>query len=185
MPCQVAHISQSTSKGLLEQSKGDNDSSSNSLFSIDPYNNAPSTSLQCASCDLNEISIDEVSKTNPLIFKRVPRQVSYKRFNFRCSDRQIICDSSKSCCGNLCLNKFGKINLRRMQEKYLSLNGEEQDTFLILHMRFVKDHNTGLNLTHVEYFLGLSTKYCQTALKIAHSVANMRLQRVQLRLLKG
>ena len=56
------------------------------------------------------------------------------------------------------------------RQKYLSLNGEEQDTFLILHMRFVKDHNTGLNLTHVEYFLGLSTHCCRAVFKIAHSI---------------
>ena len=63
------HKKQSPVKGLRERSKGDNDTSSNSLFSIDPYNNAPNTSLQCVSSDLNEISIDEVSETNPLIFK--------------------------------------------------------------------------------------------------------------------
>ena len=125
---------------MIERSKRDNDTSSNSLLLIDPYNNAPSTSLQCGSSDLNEISIDEVSETNPLIFKRVLGQVSYKRFNFLCSNHQIICNSSKSCCGNLCLNKFGKINLRRMREKYLSLNGDEQDTFLISRMQFVRDH---------------------------------------------
>ena len=56
------HKKQSPVKGLRERSKGDNDTSSNSLFSIDPYNNAPNTSLQCASSELNEMSIDEVSE---------------------------------------------------------------------------------------------------------------------------
>ena len=52
-------------KGLLEQSNSDNDTSSNSLFSINPYNNAPNTSLQCDSSELNEILIDKNSKTKP------------------------------------------------------------------------------------------------------------------------
>ena len=73
---------QSLVKGFLERSKVDNDSSSNSLFSINPYRNVPNTGLQCASSELNENSIDEVSESKPLSFKRVPRQANVKRFNF-------------------------------------------------------------------------------------------------------
>ena len=145
------------------------------FFLINPYNNAPNTSLQCASSDLNEISIDEVFETNPLIFKRV----RYKIFNFLCSDRQIICDSIRSCC-----DKFGKINLRRMWKKNLSLNGDEKDTFLNSHMQLVRDQGTGATLTHVEYFLDLSIKCCRAAFKIAHSIGKMRLQKIQKRMVK-
>ena len=59
----------SSVKGLLDRSKVDNDSSSNSLFSIDPYRNAPNTGLQCASSELNENSKDEVSEAKPLSLK--------------------------------------------------------------------------------------------------------------------
>ena len=72
-----------------------------------------------------------------------------------------------------------------MWEKYLSLNGEEQYAFLISHMQLVKDHAVGANLTHVEYYLGLSTKCCRAAFRIAHNIGNMRLQRIQERMVKG
>ena len=51
-----------------------------------------------------------------------------------------------------------------MREKYLSLNGDEQDTFLFSDMQLIKDPTTG---THVEYFFDLSLKCCQAAFKIA------------------
>ena len=62
-----------------------------------------------------------------------------------------------------------------MWEKYLSLNGDEQDTFLISPMQFVRDQGVG---THVEYFLDLRIKCCGATLKIAHNIGNMRLQRI-------
>ena len=37
----------------------------------------------------------------------------------------------------------------------------------------------------MEYYLSLSTKCCWVASKIAYSIGNMRLQRIQLRLVKG
>ena len=82
---------------------------------------------------------------------------------------------NKSCCGSLCLSKFGKTNLRILQEKYLSLNGEEQDTFFISHMQQYLDHIVTKNSTHVEYYLTLFTKYCRNAFKIAYSIGNTRL----------
>ena len=169
-------------KRLVNQSNENTNSSSNSLFSIDPYRVAPKIGLPIASDEYNENSIDEVSQSKYFSFKRVSRQVSVRRFNFLCSDRQIICNSSKSCCVNLCLTKFERINLRRMREKYLSLDGDEQDTFLISHMQLVRDQATGV---HVEYFVDLSLKCRRAAFKIAHSIGDMRLQRVQQRLLKG
>ena len=178
----------SVSKGPGENVSCDVGNNSNSLFSIDPFKRPGQSGIQdsksCASIDKDETTSGEACVTKPLTFKRVPRQVSVKRYNFLCSDRQIVCDSSKTCCGNLCLNKFGKSNLRIMREKYLSLNGEEQDTFLISHMQLVRDHATGASSTHVEYYLALRTKCCRVAFKIAHSIGNMRLQRIQLRLVK-
>ena len=178
----------SSPKALSQTMGFDVGDSSNSLFSIEPFNSRPKQigiqhSGTCASTDKE--STDDACSSQPLTFKRVPRQVSVKRFTFLCSDRQIVCDSSKTCCGNLCLSKFGKANLRVMREKYLSLNGEEQDTFLISHMQLVRDHTPGASSTHVEYFLGIGTKCCRAAFKIAHSIGNMRLQRIQHRLLKG
>ena len=96
------------------------------------------------------------------------------------SESQITFDANKSYCGNHYLSKFGKSNLRGMRQKYQSLNGKELDTFFISHMKRVKDHTGGACSTHVEYFLGLSTKCCRVAFKLTHSIGNMRLQRIQL-----
>ena len=104
--------------------------------------------------------------------------MSVKRYNFLCSDHQIAFDISKPCCGNLCLSKFGKPNLRGLQQKYLSLNSDKQDTFLISHMQLVK-------VQHVEYYLSLSVKSCRVAFKIVYRIGNMRLQRIQHQLVKG
>ena len=59
--------------------------------------------------------------------------------------------------------------------QYLSLNGEEQDSFLISHMKLVVDHEVRASSTHVEYYLGPSIKCCRVALKNAHNIGNMRL----------
>ena len=91
--------------------------SSNSVLWIEPTNS-------CANMDQVNTSSDEACITKPLIFKQVLRQVGVKRFNFLTSDRQIAIDTNKSCCGSLCVSKLGKTNLRILQEKYLSLNGE-------------------------------------------------------------
>ena len=72
-----------------------------------------------------------------------------------------------------------------MREKYLSLNGDDQYTFLISHMQIIRDQGTRATSTHVEYFLDLSIKCCRVAFKIAHSIGNMRLQRIQERMVKG
>ena len=72
-----------------------------------------------------------------------------------------------------------------MREKYLSLNGDDQYTFLISHMQIIRDQGTRATSTHVEYFLHLSIKCCITAFKIAHNIGNMRLQRIQERMVKA
>ena len=96
-------------------------------------------SKRCAKCDRVDTSSDEACVTKPLIFKRIPRQVSVKRLT---SDRQIALDTNNSCCGSLCLSKFGKINLTILREKYLSLNGEKQDTYFTYAPNF-GSHNSG------------------------------------------
>ena len=110
---------------------------------------------------------------------------SVKRYNFLCSDRQISIDLCKICCGSLCLSKFGKANLRGLQEKYSSLNGDEQDTFLVSHMQLVKEYLEVSCAQQVEYYLTLTMKCCRVAFKIAYSIGNMRLQRIQHRVLNG
>ena len=59
-------------KGLVNQSNENTNSSSNSLFSIDPYRVAPKIGLPIASDEYNENSTNEVSQTKPFSFKRVP-----------------------------------------------------------------------------------------------------------------
>ena len=81
---------------------------------------------------------------------------------------------------------FGKANLRVLQQKYLSLNGDEQDTFMISYMQLVQNRTTGPSSMHVEYYLALSTKSClRVAFKLAYCIGNMRLQRIQHQLVKG
>ena len=144
------------------ESNDDVGQSSNSLFSIEPFNlgRLRNNKVVTNHEDSSLCNVDEDCVNKPLNFQRVPRQVSVKRYNFLCSDRQIAFDICKPCSGNLCLSKFGKANLRGLQQKYLSLNGDEQDTFLISHMQLVKDHTTISSSLHVEYYLSLSMKSC-------------------------
>ena len=154
---------------------------SNSFFSIDPLNSSSSeVRKQCVHNEKVDTSIDEACVKEPINFRKIPRQVSSKQLNFLTSDRQIVLDTNKSCCGSLCLSKFGKANLRGLPQKYLSLNGDKQDAFLISHMWLFQDHTWWASSMHVEYYLALSTKCCRVAFKIAYSIGNMRLQRIQL-----
>ena len=66
-----------------------------------------------------------------------------------------------------------------MRHKYLSVNGNEQDTFMISHMQLVQDHTIGPSSMHVEYYLAPSMKSCWVAFKIAYNFGNMKLQRIQ------
>ena len=52
-------------------------------------------------------------------------------------------------------------------------------------MQLIRDHIVGASSMYVEYFLGLSIKCCRAAFKIAHSIGNMRLQRIQELMVKG
>ena len=160
--------------------------SHSSFISIDEFHT--SFAHQVEDVQANEradSSSDGVCVNKPIVFRRIPRQVSLRRYNFLCSDRQIAMDTSKPCCGNLCLTKFGKANLRGLRQKYLSLNGEEQDTCMLSHMQLVQDHTARSSSMQVEYYLTLSMKSCRVAFKIAYSVGNMRLERIQHRLVKG
>ena len=103
----------------------------------------------------------------PLNFQRVPQQVSVKRYNFLCSDSHIAFDMSNPCCGNFCLLKFGKTNLRGLRHKYSSLNGDDQDTFFISLMQLVKDHMVESSSQHVEYYLSFRMRSCWVAFKIS------------------
>ena len=46
-------------------------------------------------------SSDEACIYHPLTFRRIPWQISVKRFNFFSSGRQIAFDTNKSCCEHL------------------------------------------------------------------------------------
>ena len=52
-------------------------------------------------------------------------------------------------------------------------------------MQLVEDQKARPSSMHIEYYLALSIKSCQVAFKIAYSISNMRLQRIQTRLVKG
>ena len=54
--------------------------------------------------------------------------------------------------------------------------------FRICNLLEIKAHGTS---THVEYFLDVSIKCCRAAFRIAHNIGNMRLQRIQERMVKG
>ena len=75
--------------------------------------------------------------------------------------------------------------MQGLRHKYLSLNGDEQDTFMISHMQLVQDHTTRPSSMQFEYYLALSMKNFLVAFKIAYSIGNMRAERIQHRLVKG
>ena len=136
---EYSHVS---NKKCHIKTNDDQEQSSTSIFSIEPLNLGESRYIKVDKTHV-ESSLSNPNDecvSMPLNFRRVPRQVSVKRYNFLCSDRQISIDLCKLCSGSLCLSKFGKTNLRGLREKYLSLNGDEQDTFLVSHMQLVKDH---------------------------------------------
>ena len=126
----------------------DQEQSSTSIFWIEPLNLGESRYIKVdkmhVESSLSNPNDDCVNK--PLNFRRVPRQVIVKQYNFLCSNRQIAIDICKVCCGNLCLSNFGKENLRGLRHSCLSLNGDEQDTFLISYMKLVKNHIKNITL---------------------------------------
>ena len=68
---------------------------------------------------------------------------------------------------------------------YLSLNGDKQDTFIISHIQLIQDHTARPSSTQVKYYLVLSMNSCRVAFKISYNIGNMRLKRLQHRLVKG
>ena len=121
-----------------EESKSDAVKSHTSFISIDEFNSSDiHQSEDVQASERVDSSLDGVCVIKLIIFWRIPRQVSLRRYNFLCSDHQIAFDTSKPCCGNLCFTKFGKANLWGLRQKYLSLNGEEQDTCMLSHMQLV------------------------------------------------
>ena len=49
------------------------------------------------------------------------------------------------------LDEIWKGELTGLRQKYLSLNGEEQDTCMISHMQLVQDHTARSSSMQVEY----------------------------------
>ena len=94
-----------------EESKSDAGRSHASFISIDEFNSGDiHQSADVPASERVDSSSDGVCVNKPILFCRLPRQVSLRRYNCPCSDRQITFDTSKPCCGNLCLTKFGKAN---------------------------------------------------------------------------
>ena len=130
-----------------QESNNDIGQRSNSLFSTESFKSCGiHKSKGFANSETVDSSTDKDCVNQPLKFRRIPWQVSVKRYNFLCSNRQIVFDTSKPYSGNLCLLRFGKENLRGLRHSYLSLNGDEQDTFLISYMQLVKDHIKNITL---------------------------------------
>ena len=72
----------------------------------------------------------------------------------------------------------GKKGLQLLRQCDFSLNGEEQDTFLIARLQLVND-SSSRNTIWFDYYLNMTDKCCRQAFKIALGVGNMRLNRVQ------
>ncbi len=143
-----------------------------SRISVEDYNEIHSISEQTHNSINQNIqdgslrhSVDEVddpevsSSTGPLRFERIPRHVSAKRFDFLTSERQLIIDSAKNCCLSECLSKIGRRGLKQIRLGYLSLNGEEQDTFLAGRLQLLQDLSAR-NKVSFEYYLNISDRCC-------------------------
>ena len=164
----------------LEDSNLDISKSETSFFSIDPFiSGGIHPREDVPNSERVDSSSDGVCVNQPIHFRRIPWQVSIKRYTSLCLDSQIAFDTSKPCCGNLCFTKFGKANMRGLRQKYLSLNGDEQDTFMISHMQLVQDHTARPRSMQVEYYRTLSMKSCRVSFKIAYNIGNIRLERIQ------
>ena len=101
-----------------EESKSDAGKSHASFISIDELNFGDiHQSADVPASERVDSSSNGVCVNKPILFRRIPRQVSLRRYNFLCSDRQIAFDTSKPCCGNLCLTKFRNANLQGLREK--------------------------------------------------------------------
>ena len=74
------------------------------------------------------------SVVTSICFKRIPHRVSSKSFEYLTSEHQLRIDTVKKCCLSECLVEFRKKELQSVRLYCISLNGEEQDTFLAAHL---------------------------------------------------
>ncbi|KAH7365155.1 hypothetical protein KP509_18G011500 [Ceratopteris richardii] len=142
----------------------------------DPTIDLPSDSSACG-------ATKKQSKLN-LRFKRRSREVSRKRFKFLTSDRQIALDIVKHCCGLKCLYNLGMKKLKHIREKFLHLDSERQDIYLVSCMQMIED-NMSVMRVGFEYFFTQGMPCCRAAFKIAMGVGNFRIHRVQQGFLNG
>ena len=83
-----------------EESKSDAGKSHASFISIDEFNSGDiHRSEDVQASERVDSSSDGVCVNKPIHFRRIPRQVSLRRYNFLCSDRQIAFDTSKHAVG--------------------------------------------------------------------------------------
>ena len=177
-----------------------NSSSIDTRISVDPYSGSLDSriSVEEYTSLTHELQLDgEISEREemlietcvfdtpePMRFKRVPRRVSSKRLEFLTSEHQLLRDVAKKCCLAECLVKSGKHGLKSIRHWYLSLNGEEQDTFLADRLQLVQDSSLGSKVSF-EYYINISDRCCRKAFKIAFGIGNMRLDRIHRRCLSG
>ena len=169
-------------------------SSLDSMISVEPYTESLDSRISVdeyddcvalSSMDEDPLETQQVrdapgssSVVTPICFKRIPRRVSSKRFQYLTSEHQLRIDSVKKCCLSDCLVKFGKKELHSVRLYYFSLNGEEQDTFLAARLQLLQDSSSRAKVCF-EYFLNMNDRCCHKAFKIAFGVGNMRLNRIQ------
>ena len=142
---------------------------------------AENTELDC-----NKVTptMHEEKSGSPMHIRRIPRRIRLARFNLVTSDKQIGFDVNKTCCARGCMSMIGKTKLRELRRHYFSMTGDEQDIYLTSHMQLVTDKSAGIKVSF-EYYIFHSQQICRVAFKIALRVSNMRLHRVQQRLLSG
>ena len=114
---------------------------------------------------LNNQTVDDstcnFSTPAPLCFKRFLRHVSSKRFEYMTFEHQLLIDSAKTCCLANYLPKFGKKSLKEVRLWYLSLNGDEQDTFLADRLQLIQEYSSGKKVSF-EYYLTLNENVVET-----------------------
>ena len=115
--------------------------------------------------------------------KRIPCRIRLAKFNLVTSDKQLGFDVNKICCARGCMSMIGKSKLRELRRYYFSMIGDEQDTYHGSHMQLVFDKSLGIKVSF-EYYIYHAQHICRVAFKIVLCVSNMRLHRVQQRLVK-
>ena len=164
-------------------------------FSIEEYQDIeatmnPSNDIDAATSvaryEQNDVPKDceDIISASPMHFRRVPRQNSRDRFALVTSENQLKLDVGKDCCARGCMATIGIGKLRAIRRYYFSLTGNEQDTYLTTKMQMVKDICSNIRISF-EYYLFTGCQCCRVAFKIALCVSNMRLHRVQQRVLNG